>query len=218
MKIIDMDSWPRRQQFELYRDLDMPYVGICADVEITALLAYCQQHQLSSYRAIIYAVLLLSDELPWLRQRIRGEQVIEHEQLVIGATALSDDQQLRFSRIPHQSNWPEFNAEAKRIGAMLAHSRQLFNDDTGSDSDGAIFVSCLPWLRFTQFTHPVPVQPSCSIPRLGWGKYDKQAERTVMPLSLQVHHGLADGIHIAQFYQKLEQRFATPEQWLTPVR
>ncbi|QIZ77769.1 CatA-like O-acetyltransferase [Ferrimonas lipolytica] len=215
MKLIDMATWPRREQFQLYLQLDFPYVGLCADVDVTALLAHCDAHGISSYRAIIYAILLVSDELPWLRQRIRDQQVVEHDKVNAGITGLSEQQQLRFSRIPFAPSWPEFDAKAKQVAAEIKASQSLFNASIDEYEDAVIYLSCMPWLRFTQFTHPVPIKPHCSIPRMGWGKYDKQGERTVMPLSLQVHHGIADGLHLADFYRRLEQRFATPEQWLS---
>ncbi len=215
MKAIDLENWPRAQHFHLYQTIASPYVGICAEVEITELLAYCRQHQLSSYRAIIYAFVLCTEQLPWLRQRIRGQQVVEHAQVQIGITGLHADQQVRFGRIEPALNWPQFDAQAQRTIANLYHTSELFEGAAAAIDDNVIYLSCLPWLRFSQCSHPVPMAPSCSIPRIAWGKYHQEGAQTRMPVSIQAHHGLADGWHVAQCYHLLEQLFSQPQQWLS---
>lgn len=213
MKIIDLNQWPRREVFELYRDLEFPYVGLCADIDVTNLLAYCQQHQLSSYRAVSYALMRCTEQFAWLRQRIDGDNVVEHDRIGLGVVSLSDDQQLRFGRLPPCTDWSEFNQACHHEQQRVKQTQSLLSDE--ANTTAVIYTSCLPWLRFTQFTHPVPLKPSCSIPRFGWGKYDRQGERTVMPFSVQVHHGLADGLDIAKLIQRLTKLFEKPESWLT---
>jgi len=42
-----------------------------------------------------------------------------------------------------------------------------------------------------------------SIPVVSIGKYCEQNENLVIPIGIQVHHGLVDGIHAGDFYQHL---------------
>ena len=37
-----------------------------------------------------------------------------------------------------------------------------------------------------------------SVPRLAWGCFEERGKRLVMPLNVQAHHALIDGIHIAK--------------------
>lgn len=46
-----------------------------------------------------------------------------------------------------------------------------------------------------------------SNPRITWGKFEKDAGgREQLSVTLLVHHGLVDGIHIARFYEALEKQ------------
>ena len=66
-----------------------------------------------------------------------------------------------------------------------------------------LFISTLPWISYTALVQPVPV-PADSNPRITWGKYVVEGDRTKMPVSVLCHHGLVDGMHIADFYQSLD--------------
>lgn len=66
------------------------------------------------------------------------------------------------------------------------------------------FISALPWLHYTSLIQPVACGDE-SNPRITWGKYIiTESGKAVMPVSVLVHHALADGSHIAQFYNSLE--------------
>lgn len=66
------------------------------------------------------------------------------------------------------------------------------------------FADYLPWLSYTSLIQPVPV-PADSNPRITFGKFYAQGEKTLLPVSLLCNHALADGLHIAAFYRQLER-------------
>lgn len=75
------------------------------------------------------------------------------------------------------------------------------------------FVSSVPWLHYTHAQNPME-NPNDSTPRINWGKYVTANGRTTLPVTLTVHHALADGLHISRFYQKLEEELAAlTRQW-----
>ena len=53
------------------------------------------------------------------------------------------------------------------------------------------FISNLPWFSFTSITHPYDKKYG-SIPVVSIGKYCEQNENLVIPIGIQVHHGLVD--------------------------
>jgi chloramphenicol O-acetyltransferase type A len=80
--------------------------------------------------------------------------------------------------------------------------------------DELLYTSVIPWVSFTGFMHPMHFHPTDSIPRFAWGRYFEQGGRLLMPLAVQGHHALVDGLHIGRFYQHVEQDLAQPEQVL----
>ena len=67
---------------------------------------------------------------------------------------------------------------------------------------GLLFLSSIPWLHYTAITQPTPV-PADSNPRITWGKYALRDGRLCLPVTLLVNHALADGLHIAHFFEAL---------------
>ena len=61
------------------------------------------------------------------------------------------------------------------------------------------FISTLPWLHYSALIQPVAGGEE-SNPRITWGAFAPDAEgRLQMPVTLLVHHALADGSHITSF-------------------
>jgi len=57
------------------------------------------------------------------------------------------------------------------------------------------------------------LHPADSIPRFAWGKFFPEGQALKIPLSVQGHHALMDGIHMAKFYEKVEGYLADPATW-----
>ena len=51
--------------------------------------------------------------------------------------------------------------------------------------------------------HPTNMRSGDSVPKISTGKYFRDGERLMMPVSVTCHHGLMDGYHVAQFIEKL---------------
>ena len=41
-----------------------------------------------------------------------------------------------------------------------------------------------------------------------WGKFQEVDGRTLLPFTVQVHHSFVDGIHIAMFYERLQNQLS----------
>ena len=76
--------------------------------------------------------------------------------------------------------------------------------EDGEAAESLLFVSCLPWISYTALVQPVPF-PADSNPRITWGRSFRQEGQTLLPVTLLVHHALADGIHLARFYEALDR-------------
>lgn len=67
-------------------------------------------------------------------------------------------------------------------------------------------VSSIPWTTFTGFNLNVYTDGSYLRPIFTFGKCFEQDGKTLLPLSVQVHHAVCDGFHVSRFiddFQKL---------------
>ena len=88
----------------------------------------------------------------------------------------------------------------------------MLSDEPGQDD--LLFMTGLPWVSFTSMLHPIHMHPADSVPRIAWGKFFDQEGRTRMPVAVQVHHALMDGLHIGRYYQRIQEHFDHPESCL----
>jgi chloramphenicol O-acetyltransferase type A len=212
MRTIDLSTWRRREQFQKFITFSYPHFNLCADLDLSAFLPAIKAREISPTVAIVYLIARVANELPEFRYRIHGEQVVEHEVVHPSATILAKDDLFSFCTVPYTPDFSTFAADARqRIDHVKEHP--TLQDEPGQDN--LLFMSAIPWVAFTSFMHPIHLQPVDSVPRFAWGKFTRQGDVWSMPLSVQVHHALMDGIHVARYYEVIQGYFDDP-RWLDP--
>jgi len=204
MKTIALDTWPRADLYRFYSALDYPHFNVCADVDITHLHQQCRKTWVSRFNAVLYGASLAANNIEEFRLRIRGDRVVLHEKVHPSYTVLQDDNTFCFCETSYTEDIKMFFRRTKEAIQRVKENPNL-KDEPGRDD--YLFISSLPWVRFTSVSHPIHMNPVDCIPRITWGKFSEDQQRIVMPLSVQVHHGLADGFHVARFFE-LFQRWA----------
>jgi chloramphenicol O-acetyltransferase type A len=53
-----------------------------------------------------------------------------------------------------------------------------------------------------------------SIPRFAFGRAERDGARLWLPMSVEVHHALMDGVHVGRLVQEFEAVLAEPASWL----
>jgi chloramphenicol O-acetyltransferase type A len=201
MRTIDMQTWSRRQHFNLYNSFNHPHFNMCANVDLTHFLPYLKKNPLSFNAAVVYLISLTANAIPEFRYRIHGEVVIEHEIVHPSTTILISEDVFSFCACTYMEDFHDFLVGYVEKVAYLKEHPTLEEE---SADDDVLIMTAIPWISFTSFMHPINMHPCDSIPRFAWGKYYKEGERIRMPLSVQAHHAVMDGIHMAKFYEKIQ--------------
>ena len=209
MREIDLTTWRRRQHFELFKTFNHPHFSMCANLELTAFYEQVKKSGVSFTVAFVYVIARAANAVPEFRYRIRSGKVVEHDLVSPSFTVLVDDDLFSFCTIPYCEDFAEF---APRATAMIAQVKEQPTLDIEADTDDLLFMTALPWVSFTSFAHPMQQHPADSIPRFAWGKFFQEGHGLKIPLSVQGHHALMDGIHMARFYAKVEEVLQHPEE------
>ena len=203
-KLIDMNQYNRKDHFAYFSNLAYPYVGITVNVDITDWLKIVKEKGLPFFHSFLYAVTNSANSVKEFRQRILDGQIIEFEKCFSSYTVALPDETYYYCEIDADMPYIEFLSYAESAQKKAVEESGL---DDGNDALQLFFISSLPWLSYTSIVQPIPV-PADSNPRITWGKYFMQGERTLLPLSLLCHHALVDGIHFAQFFENLNSLLA----------
>jgi len=207
MRTVDMQTWPRREHFKVFNAFDHPHFNMCANIDLTTFYPVVKQRGVSFTVAIVYVLSRVSNAIPEFRYRIRAGKVVEHEIVHPSTTILVDEDLFTFCTIDYIEDFSEFAVRAaERIAYVKEHPS--LKDEPGQDD--LLFMTALPWVSFTSFMHPMNLQPADSVPRFAWGKFFEEGEFLKMPLSVQGHHALMDGIHMARFYADVQDYLHHP--------
>jgi chloramphenicol O-acetyltransferase type A len=202
-----MQTWSRREHFELFNTYGYPHWGISANVDMTAFFPAVKERGYSFTIAIVYVITRASNAIPEFRYRIREDKVVEHEIVNAGFTFLTDEDTFSFCFVDYDENFSVFATEAEERIAYVKEQRGVKE----LPPDNVLYMTSIPWVSFTSFLHPMRLQPEDSIPRFVWGKCFEEGELIKMPLGVQGHHAVMDGIHVGRFYAEVEKYLQQPD-------
>ena len=200
-RIIDMKKYPRKAHFDYFRSLAYPYVGVTANVDVTALADFCKARGVSFYLTFMHAAALAADSIPEFRQRIHDGGIVQYDACPTSHTEALPDGTYCYCTLHHHMSYDEYIVQAE---AARARSRERASIEEDEAVESMYFVSSLPWLHYMSMIQPVAGGDE-SNPRITWGKYEADHRgRLMLPVTVLLHHALADGLHLGQFYQALE--------------
>lgn len=202
MKKIDLESWKRRRQFELFHGFDFPHMSLTAPVEITEFMHQAQSRNFSVFNSILFAIMKSANDISEFRTRFKNDEIYEHDVVHPSFTVPINDDQFAFCEVTYLDDWERFD-KACRLSKAKAEKQTELEENTSTE-DHWIYLSCTPWLDFTAGHHPVANAADC-IPRIAWGKIRNSNDCWTMPVNIQVHHALVDGLHLAKFYEMLRK-------------
>ena len=215
---LDLDTWPRRDAFDFFRGFDKPFFNVCVRLDVArlkAVLAGWPDAGLSV--ACYFLALRLANRHRAFRLRLEGERVRVHDEVHGSTTVLREDgESFFFADLPHTADFAGFVASAN--AAIDAARTRHAAFEPKPDDVARVYFTSLPWLHFTSFSHARrwarDGQRDDSIPRLAFGRAEADGARLWLPMSVEVHHALMDGVHVGRFVQEFEDWVAQPELWL----
>jgi chloramphenicol O-acetyltransferase type A len=196
----------------MFRGSHLPYFNICADVDITETLRAAKRRGVSITAAVVYLVARTANQVPEFRYRIRNDSVVEHAVVHPASTVMATDDLFTFCTYEYAADFSTF---VRGYNAATAHAKAHPSLDDPADRDDLLFMTAIPWVSFTSFSHPVLSIPTDSIPRFAWGRFYDRGESVMMPFSVQGHHALLDGVHVGQYFQLIQDSLHEPDDYMT---
>lgn len=211
-KYLDVATWARRDLFEFFRVYDNPYFNVCTRVDVTHLLTLLRRRpSISVSLAYHYFALRVANGIEPFRYRLQNGKVLIHDVIHGGTTVLLPNETFTFAYFDFTWDFDKFIDEAQQAVDKVKTGDCPFR---ATSSDDLIHFTTLPWLAFTSFSHARNWRTEDSVPKIAFGKFVMENERTLLPISVEVHHALMDGLHVGRFLIELEKALLKPEESL----
>ncbi len=207
--LINLETWPRKEHFHFYQQFEQPYFNICCDLNAKELYNYCQKHPISFFDAYIFLVMKALNKIDAFKYRLADEQVRVYDKISVGVTQMAADQTFRFSEIDFSKTFSKFQ-RLSAIASDNAKNENFWSERVQKNQQikNTVYITVIPWISFTSFSHAKYGQDKNGIPRLVFGKMNKDTFQ--MPFSIDVHHSLVDGLHVGDLVKVLQEYFDSP--------
>jgi chloramphenicol O-acetyltransferase type A len=208
---LDVANWSRRELFEFFIEYTNPYFNVCTQIDVTSLKQFVSERATRTSLALHYFALRLANEIEPFRYRLKDGKVFVYDVVNGGTTVLLPNDSFTYAYFDYHRDFETFVSEmGKNVEDVLTGSGEL----KPTMRDDVIYHTTLPWISFTSFAHARNKGRGDSIPRIVFGKFSRQGDRLLMPLSVEVHHALMDGLHVGKFLAGFEEAMAAPEDFI----
>jgi chloramphenicol O-acetyltransferase type A len=208
---LDTRSWPRRAAFEYFRGFDKPYFNVCTRLDVARLKAAAAAAGGGLSLAVYFVALRLANRHEPFRLRLEGGRVRVHERVHASTTVLRDDESFGFAELEADDDFGRFSRQA---GTAIARARERGAPfEPRLDDSAVIHLTTLPWVHFTSFSHARNWGREDAVPKLAFGRAEADGARLWLPVSVEVHHALMDGLHVGRYLEDFEAVLREPEAW-----
>lgn len=209
MKKVDLATYKRRGMFEVFKERDIPFIATTSNVDITHLKRHIEEHKSGFFLSVSYLLSKTINLIPEFRHRIIDGELYEFSKVDPAFTVLMPDDTFSFCDSRHFDTFQEYRA----YSSVRIQETRTCPDHSVGDKNHMFFITSVPWFSFTSIAHPY-CQQYGTIPVVTIGKFFQQGDKWMMPVGLQVHHGVIDGFHLGRFYGLLEEMCGSPEAYL----
>ena len=205
---IDLASWERRDLFTFFRTFSEPFHGVCLRVDCTETYQFAKQYGFSIFLSQVHRCLVAAQSGDNCRLRLAAGEVWRYDEVYGGSAVGRPNGTIGFAHYAYRPDLRRFVAEATEQYEHARHSEILERPA----EPNLLRFSTLPWFDFTSISHARNLGTEDSAPLITFGKMTESSGRRTMPVSIHVHHGLVDGLHVAQFVERFQHLLHSPEE------
>jgi len=181
--------------------MEEPFFGVTVTIDCTLAYEKAQELGVSFFTYYLHKTLAAVNAIESFRYRIIGDEVYIFDQIDASATIIREDKTFGFSLIEFHYDLMTFSEIAKKEMRRIQTTAGLL---TREYTENLIHFSAMPWINFTSFSHARSFTLPDSCPKISFGKMIDTNGKKTMSMSIHVHHGLMDGIHVGEFIKHFE--------------
>lgn len=107
--------------------------------------------------------------------------------------------------------WTEFSPDYNEFLKRYMDDIAKYNNSTlfspkAEKPDNTFDVSMLPWISFSSFNLNIYGDGKYLLPIFTMGKIYEREGKSIIPLSIQIHHAVCDGYHVSKFISTLQNK------------
>lgn len=204
---IDREHWARREYFDHYFSQVPCTYSAVFKLDITKL----RQQGRKLYPTMLYQIAGEVNRWEQFRTALNSRgQLGVYDQMHPCYTIFHKESET-FSNL-----WTEYTPDYEAFCQAYQRDMEEYGGNLGMEAkpgtpENTFPVSMLPWASFEGFNLNLQKGYDYLLPIFTMGRYYEENGRTLLPLAVQVHHGVCDGFHLCRFVSGLQARLDAME-------
>ena len=200
---IDLNAWSRGNLFQFYIDKMRIVMSLTVDIDVKNLKLYSKKTGIPFYPLMLWVVSKVINNHDEFKYSWDNEgNLIRWDYVSPSYTDFhNNDENFTKMVTEYSDDLTEF------YGRVMADRERYKNDRAMLDNQPLNFfdVSCLPWVKYKHFDVHVFDEGKFLAPVVTWGKYEQTEGKLLMPLTMNIHHAVADGFHLSRFFNEVQE-------------
>ena len=200
----NLDTWDRAELFQHFINDMRCVMSMTVNIDITEFLQVIHDKKYKFYPAMIWVISSAVNCREELRMGYNEDGEVGTWDYISPYYTHFHQEDEKFVKlvIDYHSDFEAFYQQF--IKDMQVYQTYRWFDQKNIPPN-TFDVSCLPWLHYQSFDMHIFDSGLYIAPVITWGKYIKnESGRLIMPLSLNIHHAVADGYHLCRFFTDVE--------------
>ncbi|NME36754.1 MULTISPECIES: type A chloramphenicol O-acetyltransferase [Fusobacterium] len=201
---INLETWNRKEIFKLYSN-DVPCTfSLTTDIDISSLIPKLKEKNIKFFPVILYALSYIVNCQKEFKMNLDKDSNIGFYDVVNPSYTFFHKDNESFSNL-----WTEFSENFEEFYKNYQKDVEIYGKNKSfigkPQIENNLFnVSSIPWTTFTGFNLNLKNGYNYYPPIFTFGKYFTENNKILLPLAIQVHHGVCDGYHVAKFINSLQ--------------
>jgi len=190
----------RQAHWRVFGALARPTVAVTTRVNCVDIRPAARHAGIPVSAALLWALATACRKVEAFCWRLGDGLARPARALTVSSTAVGEDGHLRFVYTDYAECLFAFAKQYERAQShAVSHALSVACPDRDH-----IYTTIIPWIDFTAMEHPGAAGDAASTPNFAIGKFCDGGDELEFPFSVQAHHALVDGSHIALLLKAFE--------------
>lgn len=216
-KKIDMANWERKNEFIIFTKIMPSYYSFTVDIDVTETYHMLKEKKFKTFPAMLYAVNKALNLVPEFRLGYENHELVCYDNIYPTFPYFHEStHSCSILWLPVNDSFAEFHEAYKeciqKYGASTSYEVAVKNPAPKNiyniSMEHRIHFNSASFMPMSNSKEPL------LNPIVMCGKLLEENGRMIMPVSLTLHHAVGDGYHASLFFNKIQQMYSSPEEWL----
>ena len=211
---IDIDMWDRKENYKWFTTKNRCKINMTMNIDVTKLITVIKETKIRCYATFTYIASKIVNENNEFKMSYDANGNLGYYDSVNPRYPIFHENDKRISIL-----WTEYSNNFHIFYDRFVKDIENYGESRSMKAKGefpsnCFDMSCLPWSSFTSFD----CYPTNDIvwlsPFVMVGKFFRQEEKILLPVSLSVHHAVCDGYHVSHFFDEFQKMSSLCDEWI----